>query len=118
MGCWSLYVTNPLRAAAEGSFKFTAGLSGFAIFIAVTNLLLSLFLLLVPVAYEKYDKFNRLARALKEDRVAFILVGWGTITMFLIAFVSLSSLLPECLTSGQLHYYHFRLHTSWMQRRR
>ena len=68
-----------------------AGLSGFAIFVAVTDLLLSLFLLAIPVIYDKYDKFNRLARALKEDRVAFILVGYGTIAMLFIAYGSFNS---------------------------
>lgn len=62
-----------------------AGLSGFAIFIAVLGLFYSLFILLVPVVYEKYDKGARLARALKEIRVAFILSGAGTAVSLLIA---------------------------------
>jgi hypothetical protein len=44
-------------------------------------------MLCVPVLYEKYDKFMRLARALKEVRVAFILAGAGTAFNLLIAFV-------------------------------
>jgi hypothetical protein len=44
-----------------------------------------LFLLLVPVVYEKYDKFNHLARTLKEVRVAFILTGAGTAVSLLIS---------------------------------
>jgi len=72
-----------------------SGLSGFAIFVSVTDLLLSLFLLAIPVIYDKYDKFNRLARALKEDRVAFILVGYGTITMLFIAFITTISAFTE-----------------------
>lgn len=43
-------------------------------------------MLLVPVAYEKYDKFSRLARTLKEERIAFILTGTGTAANLLIAF--------------------------------
>jgi hypothetical protein len=70
---------------------FSAGLTGFAIFISIMSILLSLFLLLVPVLYEKYDKFIKLARALKEIRVAFILAGTGAITNFLIAYVVLLS---------------------------
>jgi hypothetical protein len=46
-------------------------------------------MLLVPVAYEKYDKFARLARALKEVRVGFILGGSGTVFSLLIASVPL-----------------------------
>jgi len=66
---------------------FSAGLTGFAIFISVISILLSLFLVLVPVLYEKYDKFVKLARALKEIRVAFILAATGVIANFLIAFI-------------------------------
>ncbi|KAI9001548.1 hypothetical protein BD414DRAFT_475006, partial [Trametes punicea] len=64
-----------------------SGLSGFAIFVAVAGIFYSLFLLLVPVIYEKYDKGARLARALKEVRVSFILAGTGTAVSLLIAFV-------------------------------
>jgi hypothetical protein len=49
-------------------------------------MLLSLFMLSIPVAYEKYDKFVRLARALKEVRVSFILTGVGLTFSLLIAF--------------------------------
>ncbi|TDL16481.1 hypothetical protein BD410DRAFT_795328 [Rickenella mellea] len=64
-----------------------SGLTGFAIFITIAGMCLSLFMLLIPVIYEKYDKFNRLARALKEIRVTFILVGTGTTVSLLIAFI-------------------------------
>ncbi|KAJ8487622.1 hypothetical protein ONZ45_g14272 [Pleurotus djamor] len=65
-----------------------SGLSGFAIFVSVTGMFLSAFMVLVPVIYEKYDKFVRLARALKEVRVGFILTGTGNIFSLLIAFVT------------------------------
>lgn len=64
-----------------------SGLSGFAIFISVAGIFYSLFILLVPVIYEKYDKGARLARALKEVRVGFILSGAGTTVSLLIAFI-------------------------------
>ncbi|KDR79048.1 hypothetical protein GALMADRAFT_224299 [Galerina marginata CBS 339.88] len=64
-----------------------SGLSGFAIFISIAGMCLSAFMLLVPVAYEKYDKFVRLARALKEVRVGFILTGTGVTFSLLIAFI-------------------------------
>jgi hypothetical protein len=67
-----------------------AGLSGFAIFVSVSGIFLALFLLCVPVVYEKYDKLTRLARALKEVRVGFILVGSGSIFSLLIACVFIS----------------------------
>jgi hypothetical protein len=50
-------------------------------------MLLSTFMLFVPVAYEKYDKLVRLARALREVRVSFILTGAGLIFSLLIASV-------------------------------
>lgn len=45
-------------------------------------------MLLVPVVYEKYDKLARVARALREVRVGFILNGSGTVLSLLIAYVS------------------------------
>lgn len=45
-------------------------------------------MLLVPVAYEKYDKLARLARALKEIRVGFILTGTGVAFSLLIAYAA------------------------------
>lgn len=65
-----------------------SGLSGFAIFVSVAGMLLSLFMLLVPVAYERHDKFVQLARTLKEVRVSFILTGTGATFALLIAFIS------------------------------
>ncbi|KAG6817180.1 hypothetical protein H0H87_011882 [Tephrocybe sp. NHM501043] len=44
-------------------------------------------MLAVPVIYEKHDKFVRLARALKEVRVGFILTGTGVVASLLIAFI-------------------------------
>lgn len=44
-------------------------------------------MLLVPVAYEKYDKFVRLSRTLKEARVRSILTGTGFAFSLLIAYV-------------------------------
>ncbi|KAF8149821.1 hypothetical protein B0H34DRAFT_731304 [Crassisporium funariophilum] len=64
-----------------------SGLSGFSIFISIAGMLLSAFLLLTPLAYEKYDKFVRVARALKEVRVGFILTGAGVTFSLLIAFI-------------------------------
>jgi len=48
---------------------------------------MSAVMLAVPVIYEKYDKFNRLARAMKELRVAYIMAGTGTACALLIAFI-------------------------------
>ncbi|KAJ4479928.1 hypothetical protein J3R30DRAFT_2556577 [Lentinula aciculospora] len=64
-----------------------SGLSGFTLLITILGMLLSAFMLVIPVLYEKYDKFVRIARALKEIRVSFILTGTGSIASLLIAFV-------------------------------
>ncbi|KAF9223602.1 hypothetical protein BS17DRAFT_780889 [Gyrodon lividus] len=72
-----------------------SGLSGFAIFVSVSGIFLSLFMMFVPVVYEKYDKFARLARALKEVRVSFILTGMGCTFSLLIAFVTTISAWTE-----------------------
>ncbi|KAI0297264.1 hypothetical protein B0F90DRAFT_1740615 [Multifurca ochricompacta] len=65
-----------------------SGLSGFALFVSIAGMFLSLFLLLVPLANEKFNKLTRVARALKEDRATFVLVGAGTGFSFLIAFIT------------------------------
>ncbi|KAF9267690.1 hypothetical protein L218DRAFT_641171 [Marasmius fiardii PR-910] len=64
-----------------------SGLTGFALFITIMGILLSSFMMAIPVVYEKYDKLVRLARALKEVRVGFILTGIGTVASLLIAFI-------------------------------
>ncbi|EIN04994.1 hypothetical protein PUNSTDRAFT_75478 [Punctularia strigosozonata HHB-11173 SS5] len=64
-----------------------SGLSGFTLFVTISGMFLALFMLLVPVMYEKYDKGARLARAMKEIRVQFILTGTGITFALLIAFI-------------------------------
>ena len=64
-----------------------AGLSVFALFVSIGGMFLALFIMMVPVAYEKYDKFTRVARAIKEVRVEFTLIGTGTTLDLLIAYV-------------------------------
>lgn len=72
-----------------------SGLSGFTIFLTVMGIFFSAFMMLVPVLYEKYDRFVRLARALKEIRVGFILTGTGTAASLLIAFIDTISAWTE-----------------------
>jgi len=75
-------------AAFQAKFDVgPSGLSGFAIFIAVLGILLPLFLLLVPVVDVKYGRLQRLARALSEVRVGFIISGAGSTVGLLIAFI-------------------------------
>lgn len=93
-----------------------AGLSGFAIFVSVSGIFLSLFMLCVPVVYEKYDKFTRLARALKEIRVGFILVGSGSIFSLLIACVITSPTVDLVLTPGQIYHDNISLDRTRVQK--
>lgn len=81
--CECTQVLLTLVRSWQGSTS-AAGLSGFAIFISLLGMFTALFMLLVPVIYEKYDKLIRLARALKEVRVGFILAGAGLTLTFLI----------------------------------
>lgn len=66
------------------AYVFSAGLSGFAIFVALATFFLAAFMVSIPVIYEKYDRFLRLARALQEPRMDFILTGTGLFLTFLI----------------------------------
>ncbi|KAF8740966.1 hypothetical protein AX14_006443 [Amanita brunnescens Koide BX004] len=72
-----------------------SGLSSFALFVSIAGILLSAFMLTVPVIYEKYDKLARTARALKEERIAFIFTGVGVTFSLLIAFITTISAWTE-----------------------
>ncbi|KAE9403669.1 hypothetical protein BT96DRAFT_990099 [Gymnopus androsaceus JB14] len=79
-------------AAFQAKWKVgPSGLSGFTLFVTILGMLFSAFMLIIPVLYEKYDKFVRLARALKEVRVSFILTGTGAVISLLIAFIAVVS---------------------------
>jgi len=72
-----------------------SGLSGLAIFIAVSGMLLSAAMLLVPVIYDKYDRLVKLARAIREDRIHFILSTTGLTLLLLISFITTISAFTE-----------------------
>ncbi|KAF8134858.1 hypothetical protein EV363DRAFT_1160051 [Boletus edulis] len=72
-----------------------SGLTGFALFVSISGIFLSSFLMFIPVVYEKYDKFGHIARALQEVRVGFILTGTGVTLSLLIAFVTTISAWTE-----------------------
>jgi len=67
---------------------------------------------------EKYDKLTRLARALKEDRANFVLVGTGTTLTFLLAYVV--SIIPNNPMLNLAKFYHldFGLVRGWLQERK
>jgi hypothetical protein len=76
---------------------------------------LALLLLLVPLVNEKYNKLTRLARALKEDRANFVLVGTGTTLTFLLAYVPSITLNNSMLNISKFHHLYFGLDTGWLQ---
>lgn len=102
MGCRTL-CASLLPHVLRLTFSLPAGLTGFALFVSITGIFLSLFLLFVPVVYEKYDKFARLARALQELRVGFILTGLGCTFSLLIACVVFHSALISPFLMPSFH---------------
>jgi hypothetical protein len=81
-------------------------------------MVLALFLLLAPLANEKYNKLTRLARALKEDRASFVLVGAGTTLTFLLAYVVSVTLNNSMLNIAKFYHLDFGLDTGWLQERK
>jgi hypothetical protein len=79
---------------------------------------LALCLLLVPLVNEKFDKMTRLARALKEDRANFVLVGTGTTLTFLLAYVVSINLNNSMLNIAKIYHVDFCLDTSRLQGRK
>ena len=81
-------------------------------------MLLALFLLFVPLANEKFDKLTRVARAIREDRASFVLVGTGTTFTFLLAYVVTSSLNDLTLNLSKVHHNYLSLDTGRLQGRK
>lgn len=79
---------------------------------------LALFLLFVPLLNEKYDKMTRVARAIREDRATFVLVGSGTVFTFLLAYVVTSSLNDLNLNFSKVHHHYLSLDRGWLQERK
>ena len=79
---------------------------------------LALFLLFVPLVNEKFDKMTRVARAVKEDRASFVLVGTGTVFTFLLAYVVTTSLNDLKLKFSKVRHRNLSLDTGWLQGRK
>jgi hypothetical protein len=79
---------------------------------------LALILLLVPLMSEKYDKLTRLARALKEDRANFVLVGTGTTLTFLLAYVVSITPSNPMLNFAKFYHLGFGFYRGWLQERK
>jgi hypothetical protein len=78
---------------------------------------LAIFLLLIPLVAEKFDRLTRLARALKEDRATFVLVGTGTVLTFLLAYVVSTTLDSPTLNSAKVYHHNFSVDRGWLQER-
>jgi biotin transporter BioY len=104
-----------IRVMLTDPINFSAGLSGFAIFVSVTGMFLSSFMLFVPVVHEKYDKFARLARAFREVRVGFILTCIGVTFSLLIAWVLQAFRYIFTVTHPtQVYHHHLCMDTAWL----
>ena len=57
-------------------------------------------MLAVPVVYDKHNKMIRLARALKELRVSFILTTTGVVVVLLIRYAGLHATFAYPLANG------------------
>lgn len=79
---------------------------------------LALFLLAIPLANEKYNKLTRVARALKEDRTNFVLVGTGTAITFLISYVVSNTPNSQVLNLAKVYHHNFGLDRAWLQGRK
>jgi hypothetical protein len=60
-------------------FCLTAGLIGFMLFLVLVLFFLSIFLLVPPILFNRYDKLGGLARFLKERRSQWVLQGLGVV---------------------------------------
>jgi len=72
-----------------------SALSGIAIFDSLVLLFLAIFLLVVPVVYDRYDKLKSLAQALRVIRVALICNGIGIFFSLITAFATTISVFTE-----------------------
>ena len=65
----------------------TAGGTGFSIFLIVLTIVLTLFLAIVPLSYDRWDKFRRAAQFLGEPRASLIVHAFGAFVVLLTAFI-------------------------------
>ncbi|WWD21095.1 hypothetical protein CI109_105576 [Kwoniella shandongensis] len=74
-------------ASFQSKWFSTSGGTGFTIFLLLLSFLLSAFLLLVPIIYDRWDRLKRPAQFLAQTRTTFILHTFGTFTVLLAAFI-------------------------------
>ncbi|KAK8843387.1 hypothetical protein IAR55_007044 [Kwoniella newhampshirensis] len=74
-------------ASFQAKWFSTSGGTGFTLFLLLLAFLLSAFLLVVPIVYDRWDRLKRPAQFLAQTRTTFILHTFGTSAMLLAAFI-------------------------------
>nr|XP_019009744.1 uncharacterized protein I206_05304 [Kwoniella pini CBS 10737]OCF48525.1 hypothetical protein I206_05304 [Kwoniella pini CBS 10737] len=74
-------------AAFQSKWFSVSGGTGFVLFLLLLAFLLSAFLMIVPIVYDRWDKLKSPARFLGQTRSTFILHAFGTFLLLLCAFI-------------------------------
>ncbi|WVF65656.1 hypothetical protein IAT40_000387 [Kwoniella sp. CBS 6097] len=74
-------------AGFQAKWFAVSGGTGFVIFCLLLLFLLSAFLMVVPIVYDRWDRFKRPAQFLNQTRSTFILHAFGTFMSLLCAFI-------------------------------
>ncbi|WWC91316.1 uncharacterized protein L201_006259 [Kwoniella dendrophila CBS 6074] len=74
-------------AGYQAKWLKVSGGTGFVIFLLILAFLLSAFLMVVPIVYDRWDRLKRPAQFLNQTRSTFILHAFGTFLMLLCSFI-------------------------------
>nr|XP_018259072.1 uncharacterized protein I303_08615 [Kwoniella dejecticola CBS 10117]OBR81230.1 hypothetical protein I303_08615 [Kwoniella dejecticola CBS 10117] len=74
-------------AGFQAKWFSVSGGTGFVLFLLLLSFLLSAFLMIVPIVYDRWDRLKSPARFLGQTRSTFILHAFGTFLMLLSAFI-------------------------------
>nr|XP_019047949.1 hypothetical protein I302_04569 [Kwoniella bestiolae CBS 10118]OCF26879.1 hypothetical protein I302_04569 [Kwoniella bestiolae CBS 10118] len=74
-------------AGFQAKWVGVSGGTGFVLFLLLLSFILSVFLLVVPIVYDRWDRLKRPAQFLNQTRSTFILHAFGTFLMLLSAFI-------------------------------
>ncbi|WVR09135.1 hypothetical protein IAU60_006197 [Kwoniella sp. DSM 27419] len=74
-------------AAFQAKWFAVSGGTGFVLFLLLVAFLLSAFLMIVPIVYDRWDRLKRPAQFLHQTRTTFILHAFGTVLILMSAFI-------------------------------
>ncbi|WVQ64016.1 uncharacterized protein L199_002175 [Kwoniella botswanensis] len=74
-------------AGFQAKWVGVSGGTGFTLFLLLLSFVLSTFLLVVPIVYDRWDRLKRPAQFLNQTRSTFILHAFGSFLMLLSAFI-------------------------------